>query len=94
MEVTQDFHLAMDFANNSCVLEIVIGMKIFCMHEDPSLDGEGQVAVFAIHTKGGDAKEGRNLVRHIYRLMIDKRRGQRLIVTTTKTAVLLLPNGG
>jgi hypothetical protein len=73
MKFTQDFHLAINFANDNAVLKVFVGMKILTVLLDPFHDEERQIAPGAVRAKGGDAKEGRELVRHGQRLMMERK---------------------
>jgi hypothetical protein len=64
MNLTQEFDLAMNFTDDDPVLEFFVGMKIFSVVLNPFRNEERELALGAVRTKGGDAKEGRELVRH------------------------------
>ena len=64
MILTQEFHLAVNFTNDVAVLEIFVRMKIPSVVLNPFRDEERELALGAVRAKGGDAKEGRELVRH------------------------------
>jgi len=64
MKFAQDFHLAMDFAYDDAVVEVFVGMKILTVVLNPFRDEERELARSAVRAEGGDAKEGRKLVRH------------------------------
>ena len=64
MKFAQDFHLAMNFANNETIFEVFVRMQILSVVLDPFRDEERELARGAVRAEGGDAKEGRELVGH------------------------------
>ncbi len=64
MKFTQDFHLAMNFANDASILEFNVRMKFLAVLLNAFSNRKRQVASVTVGTKGGDTKEGRELVRH------------------------------
>ena len=67
MKFTHEFHLAINFANDKDILEFFVGMKFLAVVLNPFCDKERELAASAVRAEGGDAKEGRELVRHSQR---------------------------
>lgn len=64
MNFAQDFHLTINFTYDDTVFEVFVRMKILTVVLNLFRDEERAVARGAVRAEGGDAEEGRKLVRH------------------------------